>query len=170
MQFFLHKCSLRTQIVTTGLLEKFSVKLLQNIFFPSQLIPMGLCLHTSPGVYAKIHWKKKEFSQHGRIYAVLPARCSISDSPPAQPAQILAETSHPCAWGNLSPGEDWKLGWAETSATTMQWGRYKPFKLRRGATPACRQAQLRVESSAEQIHSLLLRGEGLYSEYLCIME
>lgn len=53
---------------------------------------------------------------------------------------------------------------------TMQWGRYNCFKLYGGASPACRQAQIREQSSTELIHSLLLQEEDLHPEYLCIIE
>lgn len=56
---FWHKCSLRIQIIATERLENFNVKLLQSIFFPSQLIPRSLCLRISPGVPSEIHWKKR---------------------------------------------------------------------------------------------------------------
>lgn len=89
--------------------------------------------------------------------------CQLSSSAqtPQRPSlpKSVAETIHPCTWGNPSPGEDRILTLAATRATVMQWDRYSSFRPHREATPACRQAELGVQSSAQLILSLLLQEE-----------
>lgn len=136
--FFLHKCSLRIQIIATELLEKLNVKLLRSYFFPSQLIPTSLCLHNSPGVPSEIHWKKRNSAN---------TNMSTSSFQPGAPARMLhlpilpnssAETS------TLVPAETSPLEKTENQSDL----KYQPwpcseaahncFHLHGGAAPASR--------------------------------
>lgn len=128
---------LSIQILVTELLEKFSVKLLHGIFFPSLLISKGLHLHSSPGVHFQTLRKKREFSAQKHSPS-----CLARLAPWLRQAICVPSLGKPHPWR----GQETELSWAETSAPALHWGRYNWFKWRRGATLSCRQAQLWIQS------------------------
>jgi len=107
MQFFLQKCSLRIQIVATGLLEKSSVIQLWNTFFPLQLIPMGLCLARGPFQDSL----KEKGIQPTWTYLHCPTSLMLLlRLSPAQPAELLGSDKPSLCLGKPHPGSGQKTG------------------------------------------------------------